>query len=229
MSQLGQIEVLEEKVHTLDRCVQDLKHKLTEQNQVIANLVGDNLDHLQDKMSLRADITRSQETIAQLEERLSQVASLVMGMVEGALGGSLSEAKSLDVSGGDGDNQDGGEGSRGTGASQAGSTRGESLIPWEGGLITEMEREAEENGAEGWFNGNMEVLESWSGHNSDTSASQDQVRTTTLTTIGSQTLPNMVRVPDNITSPAILRPLMEGPLRLWQMLMYVDMSPPLYT
>ena len=52
---------------------------------------------------------------------------------------------------------------------------------------------------------------------------------TLLTTIGSQTLPNLVRVPDNITSPAILRPLMEGPLRPWQMLMYLEMSPPPYT
>ena len=29
-------------------------------------------------------------------------------------------------------------------------------------------------------------------------------------------------------SPAILRLLMEGPLRLWQMLVYSEMSPPLY-
>ena len=103
MSQLGQIEVLEEKVHALDRHVQDLKHKLTKQDRVITNLVGDNLDHLQDKMSLRADITRSQETIAQLEEWLGQVALLVMGMVEGALGGSSSEARSSGASGKDRD------------------------------------------------------------------------------------------------------------------------------
>ena len=183
--QLGQIEVLEEKVHALDRHVQDLKHKLTKQDRVITNLVGDNLDHLQDKMSLRADITRSQETIAQLEEWLGQVALLVMGMVEGALGGSLLEAGSLGASGEDGDNQDGGMGSGDAGASQAGNTRGESPILREGGLIAEMGREVEESGAGGWFNRNLEVLESWSGHNSDASASQDRVRTTSLTTIGS--------------------------------------------
>ena len=57
MSQLGQIEVLEEKVHALDGHVQDLKHKLAEQDHIIANLVGDNLNHLQNKMSLRVDIT----------------------------------------------------------------------------------------------------------------------------------------------------------------------------
>ena len=93
--QLGQIEVLEEKVHTLNRRVQDLKHKLTEQDRVIANLVGDNLDHFQDKMSLRADITRSQETIARLEVWLGQVASLVMGMMEGVLGGVLVGSQEL--------------------------------------------------------------------------------------------------------------------------------------
>ena len=57
-------------------------------------------------------------------------------------------------------------------------------MPWEGGLITEMEREVMEAGAGGWFNGNPEeVPESWSGPNSDTSVSQDQVGTTLLTII----------------------------------------------
>ena len=42
------------------------------------------------------------------------------------------------------------------------------------GLIVLMERDAEEAGLGGWFNGNPEgVLESWSGANSDVSASQD--------------------------------------------------------
>ena len=67
MSQLGQIEVLEEKVHALDGHVQDLEHKLTEQDCIITNLVGDNLNHLQDKMSLRADITRLQMDCERLE------------------------------------------------------------------------------------------------------------------------------------------------------------------
>ena len=75
----------------------------------------------------------------------------------------------------------------------------------------------------GWTRG---YPESWSGPNSDTSKSQDQVRTTLLTTIGGHTLPNPVRVPDNITTPAVLRPLMEGLLRPWQMLVYLEMSPP---
>ena len=47
-------------------------------------------------------------------------------------------------------------------------------MPREGGLITEMEREAMEAGTGGWFNGNPEeVPESWSGRNSVALASQD--------------------------------------------------------
>ena len=158
--QLGQIEVLEEKVHTLDGCVQDLKHKLAKQDHVIANLVGDSLNHLQTNMCLTTHIDSSQVTIVRLEEWLGQVALLVMGMVEGVLGGSLSEAETLDASGDDGDDQDKGEGSGDAGVSQAGSMRGESQIPQEGGLIVEMEREVMEAGAGGWFDGNMEVPES---------------------------------------------------------------------
>ena len=102
-------------------------------------------------------------------------------------------------------------------------------MPWEGGLITEMEREVMEAGAGGWFNGNPEdVLESWSGPNSDTSASQDRVWTTLLTTIGGRTLPNPVRVPDNMIQPTVLRSLMEGPVRPWQCLVWSEASPPPY-
>ena len=63
--------------------------------------------------------------------------------------------------------------------------RGDSPMPRETGLIAEMEREAMEAGAGGWYNGNPEeVPKSWSGANSDASASQDRVGTTLLTTIG---------------------------------------------
>ena len=86
-------------------------------------------------------------------------------------------------------------------------------MPRETGLIAEMEREVMEAGLGGWFNGNLEdVPESWSGANSVASASQDRVGTTLLTTIGGQTLPNPVRVPDNIVHPAMLTSLMEGPI-----------------
>ena len=111
------------------------------------------------------------------------------------------------------DNQGSGEANEDAGASHPESMRWDSLMPREEGLIAQMEREAEEAGLGGWFNRNPEdVPESWSGANSDASASQDRVGTTLLTTIGSQTLPNLVRVPDNIVHQAILTSLMEGPI-----------------
>ena len=100
----------------------------------------------------------------------------------------------------------------------------------EEGLIAQMEREAEEAGLGGWFNGNPEdVPESWSGANSNASASQDRVGTTLLTTIGGRTLPNPVRVPDNMVHPAVLTNLMEGPVRPWQCLVWSEESPPQYS
>ena len=103
-------------------------------------------------------------------------------------------------------------------------------MPATGGLIAEMEREAEEAGLGGWFNGNLEdVPESWSGANSDVSASQDRVRTTLLTTIGGRTLPNPVRVPNNVVHPAVLTSLMEGPVQPWQCLVWSEESPPRYS
>ena len=52
---------------------------------------------------------------------------------------------------------------------------------------------------------------------------------TLLTTIGSRTLSNLVRVPDNIVHPAVLTSLMEGPVRPWQCLVWSDASPPRYS
>ena len=199
--------------------------------------MGNNLDHLQDNMHLTTHINSSQEQMGQLEHRLGQVGSVLMGMIEGAIeregltdtSGS-SEAGTSGVSGDDQDDQDGGAGNVDTGVSMEESMRRDSPMPWEGGLITEMEREVTEAGLGGWFNGNPEeVLESWSGANSNVSASQDRVRMTLLTTIGSRTLPNLVRVPDNVVHPAVLTKLMEGPIRPWQCLVWSDESPPRYT
>ena len=147
-------------------------------------------------MRLTAHINSSTERMAQMEHRLGQVRSVVMGFLEGRLeslmeeereSGSLSssEAGTSGASGDGLDDQDGGKVSVVAGASPWESMRRDSLMPREEGLITQMEREAEEAGLGGWFNGNPEdVLESWSGSNSDASVSQDQVRTTLLTTIG---------------------------------------------
>ena len=108
--------------------------------------------------------------------------------------------------------------------------REDSSMPRETRLIAEMEREVMEAGLGGWFNGNLEdVPESWSGANSVASASQDQVGTTLLTTIGGRTLPNPVRVADNIVHPAVLTSLMEGPIQPWQCLVWSAGSPPQYS
>ena len=130
--------------------------------------------------------------------QLGQVRSVVMGFLEGRLESLMEEereegtmessssgAKTSDASGdapvdqgGDEDNEDGG-------VSLPESMRLDSLMPREEGLIAQMEREAEEAGLGGWFNGNPEdILESWSGANSDVLASQDRVQMTLLTTIG---------------------------------------------
>ena len=176
--QLGRIEALEEELCSSRVKMVELEMKTTEQDQVIAQLVGDNLDHLQDNMRLTAHITSSSECMSQLEHRLGQVGSVLMGMIEGQVGATLEVSGSL--------------GSEGLGASGADSDdrvgdvvrlvagalgevmRRDSPMPRETGLIVEMEREAMEDGAGGWYNGNPEeVPESWSGANSDASASQD--------------------------------------------------------
>ena len=158
-----------------------------------------------------------------------------MGMIKGAIeregltemssssgsGGSAASGDNSEGPGGDTDNVDAGEST---------VLRRDSPMPRETGLIEEMEREATEAGLGGWFNGNPEdVPESWSGANSDVSASQDRVGTTLLTTIGGRTLPNPVRVPNNVIHPTMLTSLMEGPIRPWQCLVWSEESPPRYS
>ena len=233
--QLGRIEALEEELRSSRGKVVDLEQKMAEQDQVIAQLVGDNLDHLQSNMRLTAYINSSSERMAQMEHRLGQVGSVVMGFLEGRMEDLMEETSGSSGSGGSdasGDDQDGQVSDRigQVAGALAEVMRRDSLMPRETGLIAEMKREAEEAGLGGWFNGNPEdVPESWSGANSDASASQDRVGMTLLTTIGSRTLPNPVRVPDNITHPAVLTSLMEGPIQPWQCLVWSDASPPRYS
>ena len=170
-----------------------------------------------------------------MEHRLGQVGLVVMGFLEGRMESLMEGTLGSSGSGGSdasGDDQDG-QVSDGIGQ-VAGALvevmRRDSPMPPTSGLITSMERDAEEAGLGGWFNGNPEdVPESWSGANSDASASQDRVGTTLLTTIGGQTLPNPVRVPDNMVHPVVLTTLMEGPVRPWQCLVWSDASPPRYS
>ena len=129
-----------------------------------------------------------------MEHRLGQVASVVMGFLEGRAeamreemaesnAGSLGSGES-DASGDDQEDRDS-EGIALVAGALREVMRRDSPMPPTSGLIVSMERDAEEVGLGGWFNGNPEdVPESWSGANSDASASQDRVGTTLLTTIG---------------------------------------------
>ena len=233
--QLGRIEALEEELRSSRAKMAELEMKTMEQDRVIAQLVGDNLEHLQDNMRLTAHITSSLDRMGQLEHRLGQVGSVLMGMIKGQMEGVTLEASGSSGSGGSAASGDDGDDRVGDAVRLVAGALGEvlrrdSLMPRETGLIAEMERETEEAGAGGWFNGNPEdIPESWSGANSDASASQDRVRTTLLTTIGGQTLPNPVRVPDNMVHPAVLTSLMEGPVRPWQCLVWAEESPPCYS
>ena len=194
--QLGQIEALEEELRSSRGKVADLEQKMMEQDRVITQLVGDNLNHLQDNMRLTAHINNSTEQMAQMEHRLGQVGSMVMGFLEGRMEGLLeetseegttSESSGSKGSGSSGDNQDGQvlDGVGLVAGALAEVMRRDSPMAPTLGLITSMERDAEEAGLGGWFNRNPEdVPESWSGSNSGASASQDRVGTTLLTTIG---------------------------------------------
>ena len=177
--QLGRIETLEEELRSSKGKLAEMEQKMMEQDRVIAQLVGDNLDHLQDNMRLTAHINSSTEQMAQMEHRLGQVGSVVMGFLEGRMEGLLEGTSGSSGSGGSdasGDDQEGqvGEGIGLVAGALVEVMRRDSPMPRETGLIAEMEREAEEAGLGGWFNGNLEeVPESWSGANSDASASQD--------------------------------------------------------
>ena len=177
--QLGRIETLEEELRSSKGKVADLERQMMEQDRVIAQLVGDNLNHLQANMRLTAHINSSTERAERMEHRLGQVVSVVMGFLEGRMeglmegsSGSLGSGGS-DVSGDDQEDQVSDGIGLVAGALQE-VMRRDSLMPRETRLIAEMEREAEEAGLGGWFNGNPEdVPESWSGSNSGASASQD--------------------------------------------------------
>ena len=59
--QLGRIEALEEELHSSKVKVVEMEQKMMEQDRVIAQLVGDNLNHLQDNMRLTTHINSSNE------------------------------------------------------------------------------------------------------------------------------------------------------------------------
>ena len=186
-------------------------------------------------MHLTAHINSSTERMAQMEHRLGQVGSVVMGFLEGLMEGLMEEMLGSSGSGGSDASGDDWDDQVLDGIGQVAGAltevmRRDSPMLRTSGLIASMERDAEEAGLGGWFNGNPEdVPESWSGANSDVLASQDRVGTTLLTTIGGRTLPNPVRVPDNMVHSVVLTSLMEGPIQPWQCLVWSDASPLRYS
>ena len=110
--QLGRIEALEEELRSSKGKMAEMEQKVIEQDRVIAQLVGDNLDHLQDNMRLTAHINSSTERAERMEHRLGQVASVVLGFLEGRaeslreeMAGS-SDNGGLDASGDDQEDRD---------------------------------------------------------------------------------------------------------------------------
>ena len=117
-----------------------------------------------------------------MEHRSGQVGSVVMGFLEGGLeslmeeereeGTTESSSSEAGTSGASGDDSDGQGGDRDNvvdGVFPQESMRQDNPMLPTHGLIASMEREAEEAGLGGRFNGNLEdVPESWSGANSDT-------------------------------------------------------------
>ena len=65
--QLGRIKALEEELQSSKAKMVEMEQKMTEQDRVIAQLVGDNLDHLQDNMRLTAHINSLNERLSQME------------------------------------------------------------------------------------------------------------------------------------------------------------------
>ena len=92
--QLGWIETLEEELCSSKGKLAEMEQKMMEQDWVIAQLVGDNLEHLQDNMRLTAHINSSTERMVRMEHRLGQVGSVVMGFLEGRMEGLLEETTS---------------------------------------------------------------------------------------------------------------------------------------
>ena len=158
--QLGRIETLEEELRSSKGKVADMERQMMEQDRVIAQLVGDNLDHLQANMRLTVHINSSTERAERMEHRLGQVASVVMGFLERRMEGLLegetgSESSGSGGSGASGDEEEDrdSEGIALVAGALGEVMRRDSPMPQETGLIAEMEREAEEAGLGGGSTG----------------------------------------------------------------------------
>ena len=98
--QLGRIEALEEELRSSKAKMIEMEQKMTEQDCVIAQLVGDNLNHLQDNMQLTTHINSSNKRLSQMEHRSGQVGSGWVGG-DGILGGEVGESDGGGEGGGD--------------------------------------------------------------------------------------------------------------------------------
>ena len=67
--QLNRIEALEEELCSSKAKMVEMEQKVTEQDCIITQLVGDNLDHLQDNMWLTTHINRTNELLSQMDHR----------------------------------------------------------------------------------------------------------------------------------------------------------------
>ena len=150
--QLGRIEALEEELRSSRGKMAELEQRMVEQDRIIAQLVGDNLDHLQANQRLTAHIASSSERTERIEHRLGQVASLTMGLVEGTMEGRLEEGSSRSSGSGESDVSGDAEEDRDSegialvaGALQE-VMRRDSPMPPTSGLIASMERDADTTG-----------------------------------------------------------------------------------
>ena len=152
--QLGRIETLEEELRSSKGKIADMEQKVMEQDRVIAQLVGDNLEHLQDNMRLTAHINSSTERMAQMEHWLGQVGLVVMGFLEGRMEAIREEMSELSDSGesdASGDDSGGpvGDAVNAVAGALVEVMRRDSPMPPTSGLIASMERDAEEAGLGG--------------------------------------------------------------------------------
>ena len=153
-SQLGQIELLEDKVHVLEE-------KVAAHDTLISNLVSNNLDHLYANMTLTQHINRLEVKWLNNKLCLCSIEGLLYKLRITYYGNTNLDPNSLGLStlesGGDvKEGSDGGEDRDGGSAiileSMRPPTPGPSA-PRERGLIEQMEEEAAKMRLGGWFNG----------------------------------------------------------------------------
>ena len=214
---LGSIEILQDEVDKL-------KIKVSQQDALIKELCVEHVELQACFKQMVIFVAQTASRFATLHSCLQDVEQAkVVGITNGSQSGSGSsqsgsnpdsELSRLELEGDAGNVGAGGD--QGTGM---GSTTRKTEVRRE--LRTRRIMEVEEESG-GWFNGTGNVLESWSGTNLDAPSDQDHVRITSLSSIGGCILPNPMRVLSLVIKLGVTIPLMGGPLRPWQCLMYTN-------